>query len=234
MFQFQTQKNKLLIKLLIRTTIATLTLFTQAVGAIRQPLTVGIYHPALKRVEKQIKKEQETGIVSTQALNLAPAVRAFAHGIDLSLIQPVKMANALSHQDFERIIPLYDSSLNSDNLAQKVFDHSLQSYLDSEAVRNSPLGRAADRVERQLSTQVEWTGPTASHHEVKMFVRAANARAIVEYNGIAKAQVSYSLAQAEINIELSEKVFNPNTEVVLSHQKNSAASLDSVNLRWNF
>jgi hypothetical protein len=62
-------------------------------------------------------------------------------------------------------------------------------------------------------------------------MRAAQAKAQLEYTGITNAQLSYQLAQSTMNFEVSEKLA-PTTRLVFNHIAKPGDITDMVSMRW--
>jgi hypothetical protein len=164
---------------------------------------------------------------------LAP-VRDFSRGLDLTWIQPVESMRTVKSEDIARIIPR-DLTPTSDGgqIATRILDHSLSSFFNSPAVRNSDLGKTAHRVERTMEGQAAFGGKTQDsiRHVVKFQMRAFQTQALLEYEGLTNAHLCYQIAGSRMDFEVHEKVAI-NTRLVYNHITQPGDTSDIVSLRW--
>lgn len=166
-----------------------------------------------------------------------PAAIDFSRGLYVAFIRPVESMRTTRSEDVSRIIPSNMAPTNDGGLvATQILDHSLSNWFNSDAVRNSDIGRRAHEVEKKLEGDVSFGGqePKSIKHSVRFAMRAAQTRAEIEYTGLTTAQVSYSFLQEKTNIEVREPVKPLNTQLVYSHTTSKADRTQMVSFRWDW
>lgn len=162
----------------------------------------------------------------------------FSRGIDATCIQPVESLRTLRTEHISSIIPAKDLKPTNDGgfVATRILDHSLSSWLNSEAVRNSSIGRTAHQFEETMEGDLSFGGsrPDSVHHSLKFSMKAAQTRAELEYNGITKAQVTYNIAQSATNLEIREDIPFLGTELVFNHLTSPEDTRRTVSFRWDW
>lgn len=162
----------------------------------------------------------------------------FSRGIDATCIQPVESLNALRAEHINSIIPAKDLQPTNDGglVATRILDHSISNLLNSEAVRNSSLGRTAHQLEDKMEGDLSFGGsePDSVHHSLKFSMKAAQTRADLEYNGITKALITYYIAQSATNLEIREDISLLGTELVFNHLTSPDETRRTVSFRWDW
>lgn len=211
--------------------IIALLLTAQTALAMPQPLIYGVEAIHIRTTQQTSQNKTNSDYV----LDLIPAIRLFSEGIDISIVKPVEFANTFTEKDMARIIPIHEvAGATADTVGAKIFDHTIQSYFESAAVKNSDFGKTASTVEKSMTSNVTWGASEDTKHELKMFMKPTNAKAVVQYSGLANAQVTYAIATAELNFEVSEKITSLGAEIVLSHISAPSEIRDMLNMRWSF
>lgn len=160
----------------------------------------------------------------------------FSRGMDLAIIQPVTSLRTVTNDDIARIIPNDLNPTNDGgNVATQILDHSLSNFFNSDAVKRSDFGRTAHQVEKSMESEAGFGGnETGSiRHTFKFAMKAAQAKAQVEYSGLTNAQLSYQAAQGTTNLEIHEDL-GAATKVVFNHINAPDDRRDTVSLRWNW
>lgn len=162
----------------------------------------------------------------------------FQRGINIALIQPIRSLNYTSAEDISKLIPAKDMQSGADGgrVASQIMDQSLTTFFNSPVFRNSDLGRSAERMQKSMEGNVTLGGskPDSTKHEFKFAMLPTQTRALVQYRGIANAQVSYQAAGSTMNFEVHEKVEALGSQVVYAHTVKPGDSIDSLSLRWNW
>jgi hypothetical protein len=165
--------------------------------------------------------------------------RDYSHGLDISAIQPIESMRDVKNEDIAKVIPndLQPTSptQGGGEVASKILDHSISNIFNSQAVRNSELGKTAHNVEKSLDSEKSFGGTEASsiHHVVKFQVRAAQTKAQLAYTGLTNAQLSYQVNQSKMDLEVFEKL-DTNTKIVYNHVIKPGDRSDLVSLRWTW
>lgn len=158
----------------------------------------------------------------------------FSRGLNLKSIQPIESLRIMKSEDIALIIP-DDLSPSSDGgqIASQILDHSLSNLFNSDAVKKSDLGRTAQVVEKSMEGDLAFGGetPDSIKHSLKFAMRASQTRAMVEYSGITKAQLSYSISQQRVQLEVEEEMA-ANTQLVFNHSNTRTDRTDMLSLRW--
>ena len=150
-------------------------------------------------------------------------------------VRPIEMANVVHTEDIAKIIPLdMVASNDGSTIGAAILDHSLSNFFNSAAVRNSEIGRTAHEIDDKMQGDVSFGGnqPESVKHQVKFAMRAAQARAQIEYTGLTNAQLSYNIAQSKMNLEVREEMASLGTHVVFNHITAPEDQVDMVSLRW--
>lgn len=158
----------------------------------------------------------------------------FSKGMNASVIQPVESLRDFKSDDIARMIPR-DLTPSSDGLqvAARILDHSVSNFLNSEAVRNSQIGRTALEVEQTMDGNIAIGGdePDSIKHSFKFKMRASQTKAKIEYTGLTNAELSYQIAQERFNFEIHENI-GERSQLVFNHMTSSDDQVDTLSLRW--
>lgn len=160
----------------------------------------------------------------------------YSKGLDFSVIQPIASLRDMNTDDIAKMIPVHELNSTSDGglVASQIVDHSLSTWFNSEAVRNSELGRTAHVVEEHMESDVAFGGntPEETKHAFKFAMRPTQTRAVVEYSGVTNAQLSYHVAQSKMNLEVREELSALGTQLVYNHINQPGDSTDVLSMRW--
>ncbi|MNJ93294.1 hypothetical protein D3C87_109730 [compost metagenome] len=154
------------------------------------------------------------------------------------LVIPVdNVTPKITSKDVEKLVPTDMARVsNSGNIMTRIADRGFNLWFNSSAVKNSALGRAADKTQEKLKTDVvieEGQGSSKTKHKFSFRVEAFQALAKIEYSGWMKAAVNYDAKASQTNIQVSEKLF-ADKDLVVSHRATSKEALSMVGLGWQF
>ena len=143
----------------------------------------------------------------------------------------------ITQADVEKLVPLEMAKTStSSNILTRIADRGFSMWFNSAAIKDSALGRAAEKTQEKLKTDVviqEGAGDNSVKHKFSMRLEAFQAMAKLEYSGWMKANVNYDASRAQTNFEIKEKAFG-DKDLVVSHKASSKEALSMVGLNWNF
>jgi hypothetical protein len=172
--------------------------------------------------------------VETKKLSLAPTPD-FSRGMDASYIQPMQSNQDIREEDVEKVIPkdLTPTSSTSE-VASKIIDHSVSSYLNSPTVKNSSLGQATTKIDKSMSGNMSVGGsdPASIQHNFKFEMQAAQTKAVMAYTGYTNAEITYKASESTLDLQVHEKVAMLGTQLVYNHTIKPADTRDIVSLKW--
>lgn len=124
---------------------------------------------------------------------------------------------------------------SSSSIMSKIADNSLSYFWDKSSIRNTAVGKAAEKVEKNLKAEMQFTDHSASktQHKIMFKVLAMQALAKLEYKGWVQAAINYDARAAKTEAEISEKIFNKQ-DLVVSHEITREENKSQVALRWNW
>lgn len=149
---------------------------------------------------------------------------------------PQGPSNDITFKDVQSVIPIdMAPSDNAVPVISKIGDRFFQKWMQSEAIKNSSMGRTASQVENAMKTEVV-VAPTKSseiEHKFSFQYQALQALAKLEYKGWTKAVMSFDARAGKSVVEVTEKVLK-NKEFFLNQTKTSDQQLSLTGLRWNW
>lgn len=154
----------------------------------------------------------------------------------------MKLTNSMQDEqvtsrDVQKYVPTSFSTGTSDiQVARGIVDQSLQTWFNSNAVKNSSFGRAATQVQDNMSldtTAKTGYGLSQVEHKFSMQLLAFQAAAKFEYTGYVTAKINHSMTNSQTDLELSEKILN-NKKLFLNHSIKTYDRLSTLGLKWNF
>jgi hypothetical protein len=179
--------------------------------------------------------------INRAALMMAAPSKIF-YGNDGAEISPELIANYNQVKsndkplDMRLIIPL-DMQPSSDSSAvmAQVADRSMTSFLNSSAVRESTVGRAATTVEQKMKQEVVFGSNDSKsiQHKLNFNLQAFQALAQIQYTGYTNAAIKYKIAESKVALEMFEKFYG-NHDVVLSHTIGRDNRVSELSVRWTF
>lgn len=155
----------------------------------------------------------------SRGLNIATVPRVEPVGFNYAAILPPSLA------------PATDSA----NVATQILDHSVSNLMKQETFRNSFVGKAATTVEETMRADVNFGGhePESTKHNLKFQMKATDAKAKMEYTGLTNAEVSYSVAHRQVDVEVYEPL-STDSKIVFSHSNKPSETQDMLSLRLNW
>lgn len=183
--------------------------------------------------------------VSRTPAMINPAARAMAkpsrifYGTDGQEISPELVAafNVFKRDsekiDTARMIPMnMIPSSNSAAVFAQIFDRSASYISTTERFRNSSFGKTALQVEQTMKQEVIVGNESGIEHKLNFNIQAMQTCAQVQYSGLMRAAVKYTVSSSTLGLEVAEKIFD-NKDLVLS-QSYGSERISEVSLRWNF
>ena len=156
-------------------------------------------------------------------------------GYDASIIQPVRPYDDVDSQDIQKMIP-QDMQPSSDGaqVASRIADKSMNSFMDSPMMKSSDIGRAAKSVEHSMQADMSVGGaePDSIKHSFHFDVQAAQTKAMLKYQGITNANLSYQASGQTLNLEVREPMKIIKTDLVYNHIDSWNDRRDTLSVRW--
>ena len=120
------------------------------------------------------------------------------------------------------------------SIVSKIADNTLSLWWDTSPVRNTQIGRAAEKVEKNLRTEVSFKEKNSrTEHKISFKVLAMQALAKIEYKGWVNAAINYDARAEKTEAEVSEKIFTKQ-DLVISHAMTKGENKSQVAWRWNW
>ena len=180
------------------------------------------------------------GSILLLMLSLGTCCKCLAK-IDLKSTKPLVIPQdtvtpRITSEDVAKIIPTdikKDESTSS--VMSRIADRTFNAWFNSSTIKNSAVGRIAEKTQEKLKTDVVVAGakPEDTTHKFSFRIEAFQALAKLEYTGWMKAVVDYDAKVSQTNVEVKEKVFH-DKDLVLSHKKNSEQGLSMIGLAWSW
>ncbi len=153
-----------------------------------------------------------------------------------NLVMPIDITTPwISAETSEKIQPksvAADESAAS--IVSKIADNTLSLWWDTSPVRNTQIGRAAEKVEKNLKTEVSFKEKNSrTEHKISFKVLAMQALAKLEYKGWVNAAINYDARAEKTEAEVSEKIFTKQ-DLVISHAMSKEENKSQVAWRWNW
>ena len=156
-------------------------------------------------------------------------------GYDASIIQPVRPYGEVENKDIQKMIP-QDMQATSDGgqVASRIADKSMNSLMDSPLMKSSDLGRAAKTVEHSMQADMSVGGaePDSIKHSFHFDVQAAQSKAMLHYQGITNANLTYQASGQTLNLEVREPMKVIKTDLVYNHIDTFNDRRDTLSVRW--
>lgn len=123
---------------------------------------------------------------------------------------------------------------SANSVVSRIADNSLSLWWDSSPIRNTKVGKAAEKVEKNLKTEVSFKNKASrTEHRISFKVLAMQALARLEYKGWVNAAVNYDARAAKTEAEVSEKI-SSKQDLVVSHAMSKEENKSQVAWRWNW
>jgi hypothetical protein len=140
--------------------------------------------------------------------------------------------------DLSKFIPTDISPTNnSQQVAIRVADRTMETLFNSVEFRQSPLGSATLTVQESLNTELRFQSvPNKSQvveHKLQMSLQAFQSFAQIRYTGFADATVRYFLNSPKVAFELSERIAE-NKSIILSHAEATSDRFSKVAFQIEF
>ena len=154
----------------------------------------------------------------------------------LQLVMPVDITTPMiSAETSEKIQPKsLVANESAESIISKIADNSLSLWWETSPVRNTQVGRAAEKVEKNLKTEVSFKDKASrTEHRISFKVLAMQALAKLEYKGWVNAAINYDARAEKTEAEVSEKIFKKQ-DLVLSHAITKQENKSQVAWRWSW
>ena len=121
------------------------------------------------------------------------------------------------------------------SVISKIADNSLSFLWDNSGFKNTSVGRAAEKVEKNLKMEMNFTdsSPSKTQHKFAFKILALQALAKLEYKGWLNAALNYNARSALAEAEVSEKIFKQQ-DFVFTFASTREETKSQVALRWNW
>ena len=136
----------------------------------------------------------------------------------------------------QRILPkTLQGNESAGSVISKMADNSFSIWWETTPVRNTAVGKAADRAEKNLKTEVNFKDNSASktEHKIVFKILAMQALARIEYKGWIRAAINYDAKASKAEAEVSEKIFQ-RQDIVLSHAMTPSENKSQVSWRFDW
>lgn len=117
----------------------------------------------------------------------------------------------------------------------KIADNSLALLWDRSNIKNTTVGRAAEKIEKNLKTEMQFIDKTTqqTNHRIAFKILAMQALAKLEYKGWINAAINYDARAAKAEAEVTESLFKKQ-DIILSHAITREENKSQLALRWNW
>ncbi|MFN3696153.1 MAG: hypothetical protein ACK4VO_01835 [Pseudobdellovibrio sp.] len=151
------------------------------------------------------------------------------------LIMPTKKESVYDLQDLslKLLPPKLDAGESSDSFMTKVADNGLALYWERSPLRQTSMGRAAEKVEKKMKVEVDLKDQNNNDHKFSFKLLAIQTLAKVEYVGWVKAALNYDFKSSKTEAEIIESI-SQTQDIVLSQTKSAddQSSKLSFRLKW--
>lgn len=140
----------------------------------------------------------------------------------------------MTTEDVAKIVPTDLPSGSSEGmLLTRMVDKGVSLWFNSEAMKQSSIGRIAEETQEKLKTDLVVPADSAGgvSHKFSFRVEAFQALAKLEYSGWMKAAINYDAKSSATDILFHEKVFE-NKDLVLTHRATREQRLSMIGLAW--
>lgn len=156
----------------------------------------------------------------------------------------------MTTKDVARVIPY--NKLNTgdtgDEVNRKILDQSVNSFLKSDYVQNSGVGKAAKQVEDGVRTDIAFGDPDSKiKHKVSVQYQAFQQEARLKYSGLTNVDFKYKLDDAtyvaqwihrfsDKELVFAREVRIEEEEAFIAHSTGKSYRSDTkmVSVRWNW
>ncbi|MCB0363152.1 MAG: hypothetical protein KDD35_10535, partial [Bdellovibrionales bacterium] len=155
--------------------------------------------------------------------------------LDLSLIkkcEPNSFASGFHPEDY---IPVSMSPSGDESyVGTAIFFHSIDRLASSPRFRGSAVGQVASVIDESLKTQMEFrAGEEKIRHQVQFQLKAADAKATINYKGFVEAQLAYEMNSQTVNLQMKRPI-GQGTQIIFDHFVAATEARDTLTLMWVF
>ena len=124
---------------------------------------------------------------------------------------------------------------SSSSVISKIMDNSFSVWWDQSAIRQTSVGRAAEKVEKNMKAEIDFGRSENSKvdHKLSLKVLAMQALAQLEYRGWFRAGINYDARSDKTEAEVLENLAE-NKDLIISQSFAQQEAKSAVSLRWNW
>lgn len=142
----------------------------------------------------------------------------------------------LSAETSQKILPKsVEQGESGSSVISEMVDNSFSLWWEKSPVKQTSIGRVADKVDKKLKTEVNLgrSGDQKTEHKISVKVLAMQALAKLEYKGWVKASLNYDARAAKTQAEVLENI-STHQDLKLSHSMSSDGNMSQVSwvLNW--
>lgn len=187
----------------------------------------------------RIKRKLATFIAFFMVSLIAHAAIPPQEVLDTRTIKPVySLVKGIQPEHVAMVIPmnLQPGTNDEKTIMARVMDHSVNTFIQGDFLRNTELGKAAQNVENAMRAEVtigdgfDESGEPATMHKINLQVAALEQKAFVSYSGLTNLNLSLAAATG-LDISMNQAL-DTTTTLVLSHQTRDALSAMKVMWAW--
>ncbi len=153
------------------------------------------------------------------------------------MVMPVDVSEPLiSAETSNKLLPKsVKPDESSGSVISKIMDNSFSVWWDKSPIRQTSVGRAAEKVEKNMKAEVDFGRMANSKvdHKLSVKVLAMQALAKLEYRGWVRAAINYDARSANTEAEVLESIA-ANKDLVVSHSFAAQENKSQVSFRWNW
>lgn len=151
-----------------------------------------------------------------------------------NLIMPADVSTPfMSAETSQKIQPrAVANGASASAIVSEIADNSFSLWWDTSPIRDTQVGRAAEKVEKSMKTEVSYKANRVEH-KISFKVLAMQALAKLEYKGWVNAAINYDARTAKTEAEVSEKI-SAKQDLVVSHAFMPTGNKSQVAWRWNW
>jgi hypothetical protein len=147
----------------------------------------------------------------------------------------------LTNEDVMNIVPINKLREGDDgnDVSHKILDQSVNSFLKSDYVQNSSLGKTAKSVEDGVRTDISFGSKDSKiKHKVSFQYQAFQQEAKLGYRGLLNLNLKYNFSSNDYLAEIVQDI--DGKEIVLGHEvytdtlENYQNDKSSISMRWTW
>ncbi len=142
----------------------------------------------------------------------------------------------LSAENTQRILPKkIEAGESGASVVSQMMDNSFSLWWEKSAIKQTSIGRAADKIEKNLKTEMNLgtSGYKKTEHKISIKLLAMQALAKIEYKGWVRAGLNYDARAAKTEAAVTENI-SEHQDLMVSHTIQSGESKSQVSLLWNW